>query len=46
MFRPHWRRAYRYVDLKIETKGEPHVIEDLLGEWDKMLALGGHSKPD
>ncbi len=33
MFRPLWWRTYRYVDLKIETKGEPLTIEDLRGVY-------------
>ncbi len=28
LFRPLWLRAYRYVELNIETKDEPLVIED------------------
>lgn len=33
MFRPLWWRTYRYVELKIETKGEPLTIEDLRGVY-------------
>lgn len=32
-FRPLWWRTYRYVDLKIETKDEPLVVEDLRGVY-------------
>ncbi len=28
LFRPLWLRAYRYVELNIETKDEPLIIED------------------
>jgi alpha-L-rhamnosidase len=31
LFRPLWWRAYRYLELKIETKDEPLVLEDLRG---------------
>lgn len=33
LFRPLWWRTYRYIDLKIETKGEPLVVEDLRGVY-------------
>jgi hypothetical protein len=33
MFRPLWWRTYRYMELKIETKGEPLTIEDLRGVY-------------
>jgi alpha-L-rhamnosidase len=33
MFRPLWWRTYRYVDLKVETKGEPLTVEDLRGVY-------------
>ena len=33
MFRPLWWRTYRYVDLKIETKGEPLTVVDLRGAY-------------
>jgi alpha-L-rhamnosidase len=33
MFRPLWWRTYRYVDLKVETKGELLVVEDLRGVY-------------
>ncbi len=33
MYRPLWWRTYRYVDLKIETQGEPLTVEDLRGVY-------------
>lgn len=33
LFRPLWWRTYRYVDLKIETKGEPLTIDDFRGVY-------------
>lgn len=33
MFRPLWWRTYRYLELKIETKDAPLVIEDLRGVY-------------
>jgi alpha-L-rhamnosidase len=33
LFRPLWWRTYRYVDLKVETKGEPLTVEDLRGVY-------------
>lgn len=32
-FRPLWFRTYRYLQLTIETKGEPLVLEDLTGQF-------------
>jgi len=33
VFRPLWWRTYRYLQLEIETKGEPLTIEDLRGVY-------------
>lgn len=33
MYRPLWWRTYRYLELKVETKTEPLVIEDLRGVY-------------
>ncbi len=32
-FRPLWFRTYRYVQLTVETKAEPLVLEDLVGQF-------------
>lgn len=32
-FRPLWFRTYRYLQLTVETKGEPLVLEDLVGQF-------------
>ena len=31
LFRPLWWRTYRYLQLDVETGGEPLVLEDLRG---------------
>jgi alpha-L-rhamnosidase len=31
LFRPLWWRTYRYVELSVETRDEPLVVEDLRG---------------
>jgi alpha-L-rhamnosidase len=31
MYRPLWWRTYRYVELNIETKDQPLIVEDLRG---------------
>ena len=33
LFRPLWWRTYRYLELRIETKNNPLVIEDLRGVY-------------
>ncbi len=33
MFRPLWFRTYRYIQLTVETKDEPLVLEALLGKF-------------
>lgn len=33
MFRPLWYRTYRYVQMDIETKADPLVVDDLLGMY-------------
>jgi hypothetical protein len=33
LFRPLWWRTYRYVDVEIETAGEPLTIDDLRGAF-------------
>ena len=32
-FRPLWFRTYRYLQLTVETKGEPLVLDDLVGQF-------------
>ncbi|SOD92351.1 family 78 glycoside hydrolase catalytic domain [Spirosoma fluviale] len=32
-FRPLWFRTYRYLQLTVETKDEPLVLDDLLGQF-------------
>lgn len=32
-FRPLWFRTYRYLQLTVETKGEPLVLDDLAGQF-------------
>ena len=32
-FRPLWFRTYRYLQLTVETKGEPIILEDLVGQF-------------
>jgi alpha-L-rhamnosidase len=32
-FRPLWFRTYRYVQLTVETAGEPVVLEDFVGQY-------------
>ena len=32
-FRPLWFRTYRYLQLTVETKGEPLVLDDLSGQF-------------
>jgi len=33
MFRPLWWRTYRYVELSIETQGDPIIVEDFQGVY-------------
>ncbi|WP_460983693.1 alpha-L-rhamnosidase-related protein [Spirosoma fluminis] len=33
LFRPLWFRTYRYLQLTVETKGEPLVLDDLVGRF-------------
>jgi len=33
LFRPLWWRTYRYVELSVETEGEPLTIEDVRGVY-------------
>lgn len=33
IFRPLWFRTYRYLQLTVETKEEPLVVEDLVGQF-------------
>lgn len=33
LFRPLWFRTYRYLQLTVETKDEPLVLEDLAGKF-------------
>ena len=32
-FRPLWFRTYRYLQLTVETKDEPLVLDDLVGQF-------------
>jgi hypothetical protein len=32
-FRPVWFRTYRYLQMTVETKDEPLVVEDLVGQF-------------
>ncbi len=32
-FRPLWFRTYRYLQLTVQTKGEPLVLDDLAGQF-------------
>jgi len=32
-FRPLWFRTYRYLQLTVETKNEPLVLDDLIGQY-------------
>ncbi|WP_128543121.1 family 78 glycoside hydrolase catalytic domain [Larkinella soli] len=32
-FRPLWFRTYRYLQITVETKGEPLVLNDLIGQF-------------
>ncbi len=32
-FRPLWFRTYRYVQITVETAGEPVVLEDFVGQY-------------
>lgn len=33
VFRPLWFRTYRYLQLTVETKDEPLVLDDLIGQY-------------
>lgn len=32
-FRPLWFRTYRYLQLTVETKNEPLIVDDLIGQY-------------
>ncbi|MCY7359511.1 MAG: family 78 glycoside hydrolase catalytic domain, partial [Rudanella sp.] len=32
-FRPLWFRTYRYIQISVETAGEPLVLEDIIGQY-------------
>lgn len=32
-FRPLWFRTYRYLQLTVETKNEPLILDDLIGQY-------------